>query len=287
MGWFNKIRELFKGKKYLLEDGSKSDSRHLVESNMRFRDNLRSINDENLTAKQWQIKFLTENNCSEYIKNPFILKYLISIPEIADIKDAESFKRAKDYNSLFENNSKKQIIYLKGKNTNGENDVRIQFSRSTSKRLKNKTNNIYVCYGNNSFKDAIDRIEYREYDIDSGIEIKRIEIDKENEIQNEKVYTRDTDSIGKAALTEYNSSSKAQITKYNTVFYDLTTAKSSDIGTLDGVNECYPEEYPIEYQSGEESENYDNRLKNKIAKSLNSEACKKYEGILDKAERIQ
>jgi len=284
MGWFNKIRELFKGKKYLLEDGSKSDSRHLVESNMRFRDNLRSINDENLTAKQWQIKFLKENNCSEYINNPFILEYLISIPEIACIKDAESFKSAIDYNSSFENNPRKQIIYLKGKKTNGENDVRIQFSKSESKRLKN---NIYVFYGDNSSKDAIDRIEYREYDIDSGIEIKRIEIDKENEIQNEKVYTRDTDSIGKAALTEYNSSSKAQITKYNTVFYDLTTAKSSDIGTLDGVNECYPEEYPIEYQSGEESENYDNRLKNKIAKSLNSEACKKYEGILDKAERIQ
>lgn len=285
MGWFNKIRELFKGKTYLLEEaGSRNNPRHLEDRKRSFHDALRSKKDENLTAKQWQIKFLKENNCSEYINNPFILEYLISIPEIACIKDAESFKSAIDYNSSFENNPRKQIIYLKGKKTNGENDVRIQFSKSESKRLKN---NIYVFYGDNSSKDAIDRIEYREYDIDSGIEIKRIEIDKENEIQNEKVYTRDTDSIGKAALTEYNSSSKAQITKYNTVFYDLTTAKSSDIGTLDGVNECYPEEYPIEYQSGEESENYDNRLKNKIAKSLNSEACKKYEGILDKAERIQ
>ena len=82
MGWFNKIRELFKGKKYLLEDGSKSDSRHLVESNMRFRDNLRSINDENLTAKQWQIKFLKENNCSEYINNPFIYLYFSQKNEI-------------------------------------------------------------------------------------------------------------------------------------------------------------------------------------------------------------
>ena len=285
MGWFNKIRELFKGKTYLLEDGSKRNPRHLEERKRSFRNALRSKNDENSTAKQWQIKFLKENNCSEYINNPFILEYLISIPEIACIKDAKSFKSAIDYNSSFENNPRKQIIYLKGKKTNGENDVRIQFSKSESKRLKN---NIYVFYGDNSSKDAIDRIEYREYDIESGIEIKRIKIDKIDEIQNEKVYTRDTNSIGKATLTEYNSSSKAQITRYNTGFYDLTTAKSSDIGTLDGVDECYLEEYPIEYQSGEELEKYDNRIKNKVANSLNSEACEKYEGILtDKAERIQ
>lgn len=294
-----------KGKSALLPSGeenwvdiSKFDSRR-----GNFKESVKASAGKILIPEQWQIKFLKENNCSEYIKNPFILKYLLSIPEIACIKDAESYKSAKDYNSLFENNMRKQIIYLKGKKTNGENDVRIQFSKSASKRLKN---NIYVFYGNNLSEDAIDgiedreydiesgidRIEYRKYDIESGIEIKRSKIDKKDEIQIVKVYTRDTDSIGKATfteyLTEYNSSSKARITRYNTGFYDLTTAISSDIGTLDGVAECSPEEYPIEYQSGEGLEDYDDRLKNKIANSLNSEACKKYEGIpTDKAERIQ
>ena len=101
MGLLDRLKSIFRRNK-LLGDGSENRVEETQSSEYtkksKFKDEIQQDANANLTPEQWQMRFLEENNCGKFIKNPYMVKVLSAVPEIANIKDKESFEKAQEYN---------------------------------------------------------------------------------------------------------------------------------------------------------------------------------------------
>ena len=274
MGLLDRIKNFFRRKDTkLLDDGNRETKKN---QNNKFKETIQDYSDENLSPEQWQIRFLEQNNCSEYIKNQFILNYLTSIPELASIKDKESFQKAQDYNlhmikSLRPPNKTRinSVVFFKRGEKNLCLELKNKKRTDSFYEIAVSTKNTDVEMLKNGFE--LDYKETRRYDTNSGIEIWRTKQEVKNGNRTGDIYQRE--SLG--SVSQYHYSDNSGIKSAQKKYYDLTTG-DDDIATLNGVNNC--EEY-IKESSPEIQKAYEERLMHKIQKSSNPNACKEYAGI--------
>lgn len=279
MGLIDKIKSIFRKKDHkLLGDGSQGAPERKTNENNRseFRKEIKEATKINLTPEQWQMKFLEESGCGKYTKNPFMVKFLTSIPEIACIKDEESLKKAMEYNySVLGKDLRfpyeEPYIYMKG----NREDIFISFQTNTSSQ------DILVYRSRENQKKEIKSV----YDTDTGIEIERYCK------YNDRIsygYKRSNKSFGLVEM----SGNYPEVVSEN-LFFDLTQSSNSDIGTLDGIEfdemdsfvfngsghgkQIRKEEFEINYNGTKDK--LAERVNKKILNSVNSNACKKYAGI--------
>lgn len=277
MGLIDKIKNIFKKNNHkLLEAGSQSVPVGATNNSKKdeFKKEIQEASERNLTPEQWQRKFFEEQNLGKYVKNPFIAKFLFSIPEINSIKDKESYENAKKENNtdfLFPGDVPMLTF------TSNENKKKITVSF-----LKDFVNDsdIVEVVEKKQMPGEIST-QRRKYDSKSGIEVERYTGTQIGNFLTETSYKRKKNSFG---LVEKYNGNPEKNNREEGYFIDLTQ-KSDDIGTLDGAEKPSGDLY-WEVSGEQEQKEYNNRLNEKINKSIQPNLCRKHMGIPEvEAER--
>ena len=268
MGLLDRIKNLFRKNKLLGDGRENPNIQNTDQKENEFKDKIAKEALENLTPEQWQKKFLEEQNLGKYIRNPFSAKFLLSIPEIAEIKNKESYENARNNNvELMSTREGNNLLLLNSKNN--ANKTIISFSNDS-------VTNSYTIGVERNYQILNERnIQKRTYDMRSGIETERYISEQIGYHTTTNTYKRSN----KFGLVEKYKGLPENNNREEGYYIDLTQ-QQDDIGTLDGTEHLTGNFY-WEVSGEQEEVAYNRRLNDKINHSIDSKACREYAGISD------